>query len=160
MLLVRKGTFMTRTVRIPVIIGALTIAFWSVTLGPLTSNQAMAQGIVVGRNPPPYYNSYGAGYNAYQNGYAGYGAANSGYSVYGTGPYVYGSSGVFGNSTPGVVYGASYGPDTSGVLYGGQTYPRAYAPSNVRYYSPYGYQSPYGLQNPYGYPSAYGYRRF
>lgn len=157
---------MTRIVRVPVLIGALAIAFCSATLGPLTSKEAMAQGIVVARNPQPYYNSYGAGYNAYQSGYARYGAANYGYSVYGNGPYVYGSSGVFGNSTPGVVYGTSYAPDVQGVRYGGEIYSRAYAPSNARYYSPYGYQSPYGLQNPYGYqnaygyPSSYGYRRF
>jgi len=157
---------MIRIVRVPALIGALAIACCSVTLGPLTSNEAMAQGIVVARTPTPYYNSYGAGYNAYQNGYAQYGAANYGYSVYGTGPYVYGSSGVFGNSTPSVVYGGTYGPDIPAVRYAGETYSRAYAPSSVRYYSPYGYQSPYGLQNPYGYqnaygyPSSYGYRRF
>ena len=151
---------MTRIVRFPVLTGALAIACCLATLGPLTSKEAAAQVILAPSNPQPYYNSYGAGYNSpYQHGYVQYGAVNSGYTVYGNGPYVYGSSGVFGNSIPGVVYGASYGPDTRGTLYGGQPYPRAYAPSNVRYYSPYGYQSPYGLQNPYGYQT-YGYRRF
>jgi hypothetical protein len=158
---------MTRIVRVPVLTVALAIAFCSAALGPLTSKEASAQVILAPGNPQPYYNSYGAGYNSpYQSGYARYGAANSSYTVYGNGPYVYGSSGVFGNSTPGVVYGPSYAPDSQGVRYGGATYSGAYAPSNARYYSPYGYQSPYGLQNPYGYqnaygyPSSYGYRRF
>ena len=152
---------MTRMVRFPVLTGALAIAFCFATLGPLTSSKLVAQGIVVTRNPQPYYSSYGSGYQGpYQSGYTPYGAANSGYTVYGNGPYVYGSSGVFGNSTPGVVYGPSYAPDSQGVRYGGATYSGAYAPSNARYYSPYGYQSPYGLQNGYGSPSSYGYRRF
>jgi hypothetical protein len=159
---------MTRIVRVPILIGALAITFCSVTLGPLTSSKLAAQGIVVTRNPQPYYNSYGAGYNGpYQSGYAPYGAANSGYPVYGNGPYVYGSSALYGNSTPGVVYGGgSYTSEPRGVLYGGSTYSGAYVPGNTSYYSPYGYQRPYGLQNPYGYqnaygyPSSYGYRRF
>jgi hypothetical protein len=151
---------MTRIVRFPVLTGALAIACCLATLGPLTSKEAAAQVILAPGNPQPYYNSYSAGYNSpYQSGYAPYGAANSGYTVYGNGPYVYGSSGLYGNSTPGVVYGATYAPASQGVQYGGAIYPRTYAPSNVRYYSPYGYQSPYGLQNPYGYQT-YGYRRF
>lgn len=157
---------MTRIVRIPVLTGALAIAFCLATLGPLTSKEAAAQVIFAPGNPQPYYNSYGAGYNSpYQNGFTRH-SANYGYTVYGNGPYVYGSSGVYGNTTPGVVYGGTYGSDVRGVRYGSETYSRAYAPSSTRYYSPYGYQTPYGLQNPYGYqnaygyPSSYGYRRY
>jgi len=150
---------MKRLMRVPVLTGALAITFCLATLGPLTSKEASAQVILAPGNPQAYYNSYGAGYNGYgtvynrygagynspyQNGYARYGAANSRYTVYGNGPYAYGSPGVYGYSTPGVIYGAAYGPDNRGLRYGGVTYPRAYAPSTSRFYSPYGIQSPYG----------------
>ncbi len=155
---------MTRLVRFPVLTGALAIAFCLATLGPLTLTEARAQVIFAPGHPQAYYNGYGAGYisryqngygrygvanygygagynNAYQNGYGRYGTANYGYTVYGNGPYVYGSPGLFGNSMPGVVYGASYGPSNRGLRYGGEmTYPPVYTPSNARYYSPYGYR--------------------
>src|SRR6187402_2612683 len=96
----KKEHFMTRTICLPILTGALAIAFCVAPLGPPTTKEATAQGIWVPSNTQPYYrspqayqsaynyNSYGLGYsNVYQSGYRGYGASNYGTTVYSNGPY-------------------------------------------------------------------------
>jgi len=157
---------MTRTIRLPILTGALAIAFCVATLGPPTTKQATAQGIWMPSNTQPYYstpqpyisypqpyyrpqpyqsayyyNGYGAGYsNVYQSGYGAYGASNYGTTVYANSPYVYGSPGMFAGAAPNISYVTSYGPATRVFRYGGPSYSPLYAPASARYYSPYSYR--------------------
>ena len=158
---------MTRTICLPILTGALAIAFCVAPLGPPTTKEATAQGIWVPSNTQPYYNtpqpyfsnpqpyyrspqayqsayyynSYGLGYsNVYQSGYRGYGASNYGTTVYSNGPYANGSPRMFTGAAPNISYGTSYGPATRVFRYGGPSYSPIYAPASARYYSPYGYR--------------------
>ena len=128
---------MTLNSRLPALAGAMAAAFCLFGPATTTSNEAVAQLVVV----PGMTRSHHDGYNAAYDGRYGYGA--NGYTGYGSGPYVYGSPVPYGyRSSAGYRYRSGI---TRDLYYGGRGSHDAsrraiYRPTNARFYSPYGYR--------------------
>ncbi len=145
---------MLKTIRLPSLVSAVTLAVWLVTPAMMSSNQAAAQGIRIqfGSNPSGYYNGYGSGYYGYGSGYGigyaspytsyGYG---SGYTGYGYGVYGHRSAGLYTYPRTNI-YGYGYG--TPSYLYSPsiQFQGRAFGP-NYNHFGGYNSYYPYGFRN-------------